>query len=77
MVDEAAQAADDMAETMYNANGVGLAAPRVAVLRRVVVMDWRRPDRNGQLEILETEGEQDGPEGCLSCRAAAAWSNAR
>ena len=54
---------DDMAETMYNANGVGLAAPQVAVLRRVVVMDCG----DGLIEmvnpeILETEGEQDGPE---------------
>ena len=58
---------DDMAETMYDANGVGLAAPQVAVLRRVVVMDCG----DGLIEminpeILETEGEQDGPEGCLS-----------
>ena len=58
---------DDMAETMYNANGVGLAAPQVAVLRRVVVMDCG----DGLIEmvnpeIIETEGEQDGPEGCLS-----------
>lgn len=58
---------DDMAETMYQANGVGLAAPQVAVLRRVVVMDCG----SGLIEmvnpeILETEGEQDGPEGCLS-----------
>ena len=58
---------DDMAETMYNANGVGLAAPQVAVLRRAVVMDCG----DGLIEmvnpeILETEGEQDGPEGCLS-----------
>ena len=58
---------DDMAETMYNANGVGLAAPQVAALRRVVVMDCG----DGLIEmvnpeIIETEGEQDGPEGCLS-----------
>ena len=58
---------DDMAETMYENNGVGLAAPKVAVLRRVVVMDCG----NGLIEminpeIMETEGEQDGPEGCLS-----------
>ena len=58
---------DDMAETMYQANGVGLAAPQVAVLRRVVVMDCG----DGLIEmvnpeIVETEGEQDGPEGCLS-----------
>ena len=58
---------DDMAETMYHANGVGLAAPQVAVLRRVVVMDCG----DGLIEmvnpeIVQTEGEQDGPEGCLS-----------
>ena len=58
---------DDMAETMYHANGCGLAAPQVAVLRRVVVMDCG----DGLIEMvnpesLETEGEQDGPEGCLS-----------
>jgi len=58
---------DDMAETMYNANGVGLAAPQIAVLRQIVVMDCG----DGLIEminpeILETEGEQDGPEGCLS-----------
>ena len=38
---------DDMAETMYNANGVGLAAPQVAVLRRVVVMDCGQPRNSG------------------------------
>ena len=58
---------DDMAETMYEANGVGLAAPQVAVLRRAIVMDCG----DGLIELinpelLETEGEQDGPEGCLS-----------
>ena len=58
---------DDMAETMYEANGCGLAAPQVAVLRRVVVLDCG----DGLIEmvnpeIIETEGEQDGPEGCLS-----------
>lgn len=58
---------DDMAETMYDANGVGLAAPQVAVLRRAIVMDCG----DGLIELinpelLETEGEQDGPEGCLS-----------
>ena len=58
---------DDMRQTMYANDGVGLAAPQVAVLRRVVVMDCG----DGLIEminpeILETEGEQDGPEGCLS-----------
>ena len=58
---------DDMKETLIDANGVGLAAPQVAVLRRVVVMDCG----DGLIEmvnpeIVATEGEQDGPEGCLS-----------
>ena len=60
----------DMAETMYKAEGVGLAAPQVGILRRVVVID-AGDESNGLVElvnpeILETEGEQDGPEGCLS-----------
>ena len=58
---------DDMAETMQNANGVGLAAPQVGILRRVVVVDTG----DGVLELvnptlLETDGEQGGAEGCLS-----------
>lgn len=58
---------DDMAETMYNAEGVGLAAPQVGILRRVVVIDVGE----GVIElinpeIIEQEGEQVGPEGCLS-----------
>lgn len=57
----------DMAETMYDANGVGLAAPQVGILRRVVVIDVGE----GIIElvnpeIIATEGEQAGPEGCLS-----------
>ena len=58
---------DDMAETLEEANGVGLAAPQVGILRRVVIVDTGE----GILElvnptILETDGEQEGPEGCLS-----------
>ena len=58
---------DDMAETMADANGVGLAAPQVGILRRVVVVDTG----DGVLELVnpslvETDGEQVGPEGCLS-----------
>lgn len=61
---------DDMAETMYDADGCGLAAPQVGVLRRVVVIDCSE-DRNGLIEainpeIIHTEGEQGGMEGCLS-----------
>ena len=60
----------DMAETMYKAEGVGLAAPQVGILRRVVVIDVSE-DRNGLVElinpeIIEREGEQCGREGCLS-----------
>ena len=60
----------DMAETMYKAEGVGLAAPQVGILRRVVVID-AGDESNGLVEfvnpeILETEGEQCGREGCLS-----------
>jgi len=58
---------DDMRETLYEADGVGLAAPQVGVLRRVVVIDIG--DGLMELinpEILSTEGEQGGVEGCLS-----------
>jgi len=61
---------DDMRETLIESNGVGLAAPQVGVLRRVVlVMDTNNDDVIIELinpEIIETEGEQEGPEGCLS-----------
>ena len=58
---------DDMAETMQEANGVGLAAPQVGILRRVVVVDVG--DEILELvnpTLLETDGEQVGAEGCLS-----------
>ena len=60
----------DMAETMYKAEGVGLAAPQVGILRRVVVID-AGDESDGLVElinpeIIETEGEQCGREGCLS-----------
>ena len=59
---------DDMAETMYAANGVGLAAPQVGILRRAVIV----LDDNEEFlelinpEIILQEGEQEGAEGCLS-----------
>ena len=61
---------DDMAETMYENDGVGLAAPQVGILRRVVVVDIGDDDI-GLLElinpeIISQEGEQVGVEGCLS-----------
>jgi len=58
---------DDMRDTLLDSGGVGLAAPQVGILRRVVLVD------NGEeiLELvnptlMETDGEQEGPEGCLS-----------
>ena len=58
---------DDMRDTLLDSGGVGLAAPQVGILRRVVLVD------NGEeiLELVnptlvETDGEQEGPEGCLS-----------
>lgn len=60
----------DMLETMYEADGVGLAAPQVGILKRIAVIDVTE-DRSDPIilinpEILETEGEQRGSEGCLS-----------
>lgn len=58
---------DDMAETMYNADGVGLAAPQIGILRRYCVIDVGE----GIIELVNpvieaTEGEQEDQEGCLS-----------
>lgn len=58
---------EDMADTMYRADGVGLAAPQIGILKRLVVIDVG----NGLFEminpvIVEQSGEQDGMEGCLS-----------
>ena len=58
---------DDMLETMYEANGVGLAAPQVGILKRIVVMDvGEGPIVMINPVIVETDGEQTGDEGCLS-----------
>lgn len=61
---------DDMAETMYQADGVGLAAPQVGILKRVIVVD-PHDETTGLVklvnpEIIEADGEQVGIEGCLS-----------
>jgi peptide deformylase len=58
---------DDLAETMYDAEGVGLAAPQVGILKRIAVVDCG----DGLIElinpeIIHTEGEEIGSEGCLS-----------
>ncbi len=58
---------EDMLDTMYEADGVGLAAPQVGVLRRIVVIDvGEGPIVLVNPEILETSGSQTGDEGCLS-----------
>lgn len=62
------QLLDDMRETLLNARGVGLAAPQIGILRRIVLVD-----NGGEIlelinpVITEVDGEQTGPEGCLSC----------
>lgn len=61
---------DDMFETMYETNGVGLAAPQVGILKRLVVMDVSAEQDQPLVfinpSIVETSGEQTGYEGCLS-----------
>ena len=58
---------DDMRETLLNANGVGLAAPQVGVLRRLFLVDTGEEILECiNPEIVETDGEQTGLEGCLS-----------
>lgn len=58
---------EDMLDTMYETNGVGLAAPQVGVLKRIVVIDvGEGPLILINPEIIETSGEQTGDEGCLS-----------
>ncbi len=66
--DKLATLIDDMVETMHRANGVGLAAPQVGILRRVVVIDIGE----GVIELVNPKiiaysGEQESLEGCLSC----------
>lgn len=58
---------DDMHDTLIDSNGVGLAAPQVGILRRVVLVDTGEEILElVNPEMLETDGEQVGPEGCLS-----------
>ncbi len=61
------QLLDDMQDTLYEANGAGLAAPQVGILRQVCIVDvGEGPIELVNPEIIATEGEQSGPEGCLS-----------
>ncbi len=65
--DELKALCDDMFETMYDAEGVGLAAPQIGLNQRLFVMDCDGIKLvAANPEILETEGEQSGQEGCLS-----------
>ena len=62
------QLIEDMFETMYETNGVGIAAPQVGVLKRIVCMDVGDGNQYVMInpEIIERSGEQTGMEGCLS-----------
>ena len=72
---------DDMAETLRKANGVGLAAPQVGILRRaVLVLETNVPEEEQEyiIELINPEivsqcGEQEGPEGCLSVPGVFGW----
>lgn len=68
MTDRTRYLIEDMLDTMYEANGVGLAAPQVGVLKRIVVIDVTGEDPYILINprILESGGEQTGSEGCLS-----------
>lgn len=72
---------DDMAETLIKANGLGLAAPQVGMLRRaVLVLETNHPEDEDDYiielinpEIIARDGEQSGPEGCLSVPGVYGW----
>ena len=72
---------DDMADTLIKANGVGLAAPQVGILRRaVLVLETNVAEDEEEYiielinpEIIEASGEQEGPEGCLSVPGVFGW----
>ena len=68
ITDRTRQLIDDMFETMYDAEGVGLAAPQAGILKRLVVVDVTGEDPILLINpvIMETSGEQTGNEGCLS-----------
>lgn len=68
VTDRTRELIDDMFDTMYEANGVGLAAPQVGILKRIVVIDVTGGEPHLLINpvILESSGEQTGNEGCLS-----------
>ena len=70
------QLLDDMAETLADANGAGLAAPQVGILRRVCLVLDEANECYLELvnpEIIKTEGKQSGLEGCLSVPGSSPW----
>ncbi len=79
VTDEIRELAADMAETMYDAPGVGLAAPQIGILKRLIVLDCAPGDEENDLivavnpEIMEGEGEHFEEEGCLSVPGY--WAN--
>ncbi|MCK4621411.1 MAG: peptide deformylase [Desulfuromonadales bacterium] len=79
--DELRQLAADMAETMYDAPGVGLAAPQVGILKRLIVIDCSASEEPNDLlvavnpEIVDTEGDSFEEEGCLSVPGF--WANVK
>ncbi len=68
MTDRTRELIEDMLDTLYEANGVGLAAPQVGILKRIVVIDVTGEDPYVLINprIVESSGEQTGFEGCLS-----------
>ena len=70
MNDRTKELIEDMLDTMYDASGVGLAAPQVGILKRICVIDISEDGDNPVIminpEIIESSGSQTGPEGCLS-----------
>ena len=69
--DKTIQLIDDMKDTLDKAQGAGLAAVQVGVLRRIFIVDVEE----GYYEIVSTKGEQYGPEGCLSVKGK--WGDVR
>ena len=71
------QLVEDMAETMYHANGVGLAAPQVGILKRVIVVDIGMEEKDPHIfinpVIYDQEGNERGVEGCLSVPGVTGW----
>lgn len=68
ITDKTLELIEDMLDTMYEYNGVGLAAPQIGILKRIVVIDVTGEDPMVLInpEIIETKGSQTGEEGCLS-----------